>query len=57
MKIFKRIKSGKYKCYTIRQSKYGWFDLYSPGGISQIGQELTLEQIKDIINEQQRPDR
>jgi hypothetical protein len=35
MKIVKRITKGNFKGYTIRKSKFGWFDLYSKEGISQ----------------------
>jgi len=49
MKIEKRIKTGKLKGYTIRKSKYGWYDLYSDGGVSQTLGKHTLDEIKEII--------
>lgn len=49
MKIYKRIIRGKYKGYTIRISKYGWFDLYSENGISQTCKKNTIEEINNII--------
>jgi len=49
MKIEKRIKTGKLKGYTIRKSKYGWYDLYSGGGASQTRGKHTLNEIKEII--------
>ena len=51
MKIVKRIKTGKLKGYTIRKSKYGWYDLYSKEGISQTCTMNTLEQLRDKINQ------
>ncbi|AGO47649.1 hypothetical protein Phi4:1_gp112 [Cellulophaga phage phi4:1] len=50
MKIFKRIKSGVLKGYTIRVSKNGWYDLYSENGISQSSKKNTLEEIESVIN-------
>jgi len=49
MKITRRIKYGKFKGYTIRESKYGWYDLYSPNGISQTVGKLNLHDILKII--------
>lgn len=49
MKITKRIKRGKLKNWTIRKSKYGWYDLYSSNGISQTTGKNTLDEIKSII--------
>lgn len=49
MEIIKRIKIGKYKGYTIRQSKHGWYNLYSKGGISQLQDKMTLEEITKLI--------
>lgn len=51
MKIFKRIKTGKLKGYTIRKSKNGWYDLYSQNGVSQTSGKHTLEQINNKISE------
>jgi len=49
MKIYKRIKSGGLKGWTIRISKYGWYDLYSSSGVSQTEGKHTLEEINKII--------
>jgi hypothetical protein len=49
MKIEKRIMRGKLKGWTIRKSKYGWYDLYSNNGVSQTQGKHTLEDIKNII--------
>jgi hypothetical protein len=49
MKIFKRIKTGNLKGWTIRKSKNGWYDLYSNNGISQTGSQYTLEEIEELI--------
>jgi len=49
MKIEKRIKRGALKGWTIRKSKYGWYDLYSGSGISQTSGKNTLEEINSII--------
>ena len=49
MKIETRIKRGKLKGWTIRKSKYGWYALYSNGGVSQTPGKHTLEEIKEII--------
>jgi hypothetical protein len=53
MKIQTRIKTGKLKGYTIRKSKYGWYDLYSSNGISQTQGKNTLQEIKEIIKQKQ----
>jgi hypothetical protein len=53
MKIQERIKVGKLKCWTVRLSKHGWYDLYSDGGISQTTGKHTIEQIKEIIKQKQ----
>ena len=53
MKIQTRIKIGKLKGYTIRKSKYGWYDLYSSNGISQTQGKNTLQEIKEIIKQKQ----
>lgn len=50
MKIVTRILIGKYKGYTIRKSKYGWYDLYSSSGVSQTTGKNTLEDIKAILD-------
>ena len=49
MKIETRIKTGKLKGWTIRKSKYGWYDLYSSNGVSQTQSKHTLEEINEII--------
>ena len=49
MKIETKIKSGKLKGWTIRKSKYGWYDLYSESGLSQTQGKHTLDEIKIII--------
>jgi len=49
MKIVKRIKRGSFKGYTIRQSKYGWYAIYSKNGVSQTIGKLTLAKIMEII--------
>ena len=49
MKIVRRIKTGKLKGYTIRKSKFGWYDLYSKSGISQTGRKNTLEELNKTI--------
>lgn len=49
MKIHSRIKKGQLKGWTIRQSKYGWYDLYSSGGASQMGRKSTLEEVTEKI--------
>lgn len=49
MKIFKRIKSGKLKGYTIRVSKNGWYDLYSASGVSQLKVTNSIEEIEAIV--------
>lgn len=53
MKIHERIKKGKLKDWTIRQSKHGWYGLYSSNGVSQTTGKHTLEQIKEIIKQKQ----
>jgi hypothetical protein len=50
MKIYKRIKRGFLKGWTIRKSKNGWYDLYSQNGVSQTQGKHTLQGIKEIIN-------
>lgn len=54
MKIEKRINRGKLKGWTIRKSKYGWYDLYSSNGVSQTAGKHTLEEIKKIISEKSK---
>ncbi len=49
MKIYKRIKRGVLKGYTIRKSKYGWYALYSQNGVCQSLGEKTLTQLKELI--------
>jgi hypothetical protein len=49
MKIHKRIMFGKYKGYTIRQSKYGWYDLYNCSGVSQTNKKNTIEEINKLL--------
>ena len=53
MKIETRIKTGKLKGWTIRKSKYGWYDLYSDGGVSQTQFKNTLDEIKEIVKSKQ----
>lgn len=53
MKIENRIKTGKLKGWTIRKSKYGWYDLYSDSGLSQTQGNHTLEEIKQIVKSKQ----
>lgn len=53
MKIFKRIKRGIYKGWTIRKSKHGWYDLYSSNGISQTSGKKTLDEIEKLIKKEQ----
>jgi len=53
MKIQTRIKTGKLKGFTIRKSKYGWYDLYSSNGISQTQGKNTFQEIKEIIKQKQ----
>lgn len=55
MKIEKRIKRGALKGWTIRKSKYGWYDLYSSSGVSQTSGKHTLEEINDIIKSKTTP--
>lgn len=45
MRIIHIVKKGYLKGYTIRQSKHGWYDLYSDSGISQDSRRETLEEI------------
>ena len=54
MKIDKRIKQGKLKGWTIRKSKYGWYDLYSSNGVSQTRGKHTLEEINEIIKQKEK---
>ena len=49
MTIINRITKGKLKGYTIRESKSGWFDLYSFNGISQTKGKNTLSDINNVI--------
>ena len=49
MKIFKRIKRGSFKGYTIRKSKHGWFSLYAENGVSQTDGKLTLIEVEEIL--------
>ena len=49
MKIHIRIKKGRLKGWTIRKSKYGWYDLYSDSGVSQTQGKHTLKEIKEIV--------
>lgn len=49
MKIEKRIKSGKLHGWTIRKSKFGWYDLYSSCGVSQTTGKYTYNEIIEII--------
>ena len=54
MKIVKRIKTGALKGYTIRKSKQGWYDLYSPSGLSQTFGKWSLDQIKQIAKDKRK---
>lgn len=54
MKIETRIKIGKLKGWTIRKSKYGWYDLYSSNGVSQTVGKNTIEEINRIIKEKSK---
>lgn len=49
MKIYKRIGRGVLKGWTIRKSKFGWFDLYSSCGVSQTDTKNTLKEVEEII--------
>lgn len=49
MKIVERIKSGKLKGWTIRKSKFDWYDLYSENGVSQTTGKHTLKEINEIV--------
>lgn len=49
MQIVKRIKHGKLKGYTIRKSKFGWYDVYSSSGVSQGLKQMTLEEVNEFI--------
>lgn len=51
MKIYKRIKRGKLKGYTIRKSKHSWYNLYNQYGISQTTGKHTLKEIKEYIKD------
>jgi hypothetical protein len=50
MKIYKKIKRGFLKGWTIRKSKNGWYDLYSQNGVSQTQGLKTLKGVKEFIN-------
>ena len=54
MRIFKRLKTGKLKGWTIRLSKNGWYDLYSDGGVSQTTGKHSIDEIAKIINEKEK---
>lgn len=49
MKIVRRIKTGSLKGWTIRKSKYGWYDLYSSSGVSQTAKKNTLSEVNQEI--------
>ena len=49
MNIKTKIKKGKLKGWTIRKSKFGWYDLYSDCGVSQSKGKHTLEEVNEII--------
>jgi hypothetical protein len=49
MLIVKRIRYGKLKGYTIRKSKFGWYDVYSSSGVSQGTKKMTLEEANEFI--------
>ena len=50
MKIVERINKGVYKGWTIRQSKQGWFSIYSSNGICQNSGKLeSMEQVKEFF--------
>ena len=55
MKIETKIKTGILKGWTIRKSKFGWYDLYSDSGISQTQGKNTLKEIKEIVKLKQHP--
>ena len=55
MKIETKIKTGILKGWTIRKSKFGWYDLYSDSGISQTQGKYTLKEIKEIVKLKQHP--
>jgi hypothetical protein len=54
MRIFKRIKTGKLKGWTIRLSKSGWYDLYSDSGVSETNGKHSLDEIGEIVKEKQK---
>jgi hypothetical protein len=54
MKIYKRIKIGKLKGWTIRVARSGWYDLYSDSGVSQTTFKHTLPEIIDIVKVMQK---
>jgi hypothetical protein len=54
MKIYKKIKIGKLKGWTIRVAKSGWYDLYSDSGVSQTTFKHTLPEIIDIVKVMQK---
>lgn len=54
MRIFKRIKTGRLKGWTIRIAKSGWYDLYSSSGVSQTAGKHSLDEIMEIIKEKQK---
>jgi hypothetical protein len=49
MKIYRRIKRGVFKNWTIRKSKYGWYSLYSSNGVCQTSGTKTLEEVTNHI--------
>ena len=51
MKIYKRIKTGTLKGYSIRKSKHGWYDLYSSSGVSQTTGKHSYEEVLKIVKE------
>ena len=55
MKIETKIKTGILKGWTIRKSKFGWYDLYSDSGISQTQGKHTLKEINEIVKLKQHP--
>ena len=54
MKIDSRIKKGKLKGWTIRKSKFGWYCLYSDGGVSQTQGKLSYDEVKAIVLQKQQ---
>lgn len=51
MKIVKRIHRGALKGYTIRQSKFRLFALYSKNSVSQTSGKITKEQVFLIVRQ------